>query len=150
MLSGKMPQRINMLRIGEFALLGGINDCFPTDINRDVFTLRAEVVECRDKPSYPIGQLAVDAFGRVGHYEDRGVRRRAIVAVGRVDYGDYADISPRLDGIEILGASSDHTILDVEAVKDQISVGDVLEFDVRYGALVHLTQSKSVCVICKQ
>ena len=113
-------------------------------MHRDVFTLRAEVIECRDKPSHPIGELGVDAFGKTRTYEDRGIRRRALLAVGRVDYGDPADIIPRMKGVEVLGASSDHTIVDVEDVKDQIKVGDVLEFDVSYGSLVYLSSSAGV------
>ncbi len=134
----------NLLRLGEIVLTGQIYGCSPNFTHKDVFTLKAEVVECRDKPSFPVGELTVDAFGKAASYEDRGIRRRALVAVGRVDYGDFADIKPRLPGVEILGASSDHTILDVEAVKDQIQVGDVLEFDVGYPSLVYLTNTKSV------
>ena len=143
-LGGMMPYRINLLRVGEFALLGGIYGCYPDFTHKDVFTLKAEVIECRDKPSHPIGELAVDAFGRTRTYVDRGIRRRALLAVGRVDYGDTADIIPRMKGVEVLGASSDHTILDVEDVKDQIKVGDVLEFDVTYGSLVYLSNTESV------
>ncbi|MDO4812773.1 MAG: alanine/ornithine racemase family PLP-dependent enzyme [Eubacteriales bacterium] len=148
-LGGMMPYRINMLRIGEFGLLGGIYGCYPDFMHRDVFTLKAEVIECRDKPSHPIGELEVDAFGRTRTYEDRGIRRRALLAVGRMDYGDPADIIPRRKGVEVLGASSDHTILDVEDVKDEIKVGDVLEFDVTYGALAYLSSADSVCVTTK-
>ena len=137
-LNGTMPYRVNNLRLGEIALLGRIYGCNPDFTHKDVFTLRAEVVECRDKPSFPVGQLTVDAFGRTGHYEDRGIRRRALVAIGRLDYGECCDIVPRMAGIEVLGASSDHTILDVEAVKDQIHTGDILEFDVNYASLSNL------------
>ena len=150
-LNGTMPGRINNLRLGEIGLLGRANyGCDPDFLHKDVFTLRAEVVECRDKPSFPIGQLTVDAFGRVGHYEDRGIRRRALLAIGKVDYGDPADLRPRMAGVEILGGSSDHTILDVEAVKDRIKVGDVLEFDVNYGSLVNLTKTSGVELITKE
>ena len=127
-----------------------MDGCDPDFLHKDVFTLRAEVVECRDKPSFPVGQLTVDAFGRVGHYEDRGIRRRALLAIGKVDYGDPADLRPRMAGVEILGGSSDHTILDVEAVKDRIKVGDVLEFDVNYGSLVNLTKTSGVELITKE
>ena len=150
-LNGTMPGRINNLRLGEIGLLGRANyGCDPDFLHKDVFTLRAEVVECRDKPSFPVGQLTVDAFGRVGHYEDRGIRRRALLAIGKVDYGDPADLRPRMAGVEILGGSSDHTILDVEAVKDRIKVGDVLEFDVNYGSLVNLTKTSGVELITKE
>lgn len=143
-LDGTMPYRVNLLRLGEIVLTGQIYGCYPKFTHKDVFTLKAEVVECRDKPSFPVGELTVDAFGKHTHYEDRGIRRRALVAMGRVDYGNPIDITPRMPGVEILGASSDHTILDVEAVKDDIKVGDVLEFNVSYASLVYLTNTQSV------
>jgi len=148
-LNGTMPYRVNNLRLGEIVLLGSIYGCNPDFTHKNVFTLRAEVVECRDKPSFPVGQLTVDAFGRTQEYEDRGVRRRAIVAVGRLDYGDCRDVTPRMAGIEVLGASSDHTILDVEAVKDTIKVGDILEFDVNYASLANLTNTPGVELVTK-
>ena len=85
---GTMPAGINHLRIGEGILLGkdlqvdwGIRDM--DYLRMDTFTLRAEVVEVKDKPTYPIGELAIDAFGRKPTYVDRGVRRRALLALGR-------------------------------------------------------------------
>ncbi len=47
-------------------------------------------------------------------YEDRGVRKRAIIALGKVDYGAPEDLVPLSKGISVIGASSDHTILDVK------------------------------------
>ena len=46
------------------------------DRHKDVLTIKAEVIECRDKPSFPVGELGVNAFGEVGHYEDRDVYKR--------------------------------------------------------------------------
>ena len=150
-LAGMMPGRINNLRLGEICLLGSANNGFaPEFLHRDVFTFRAEVVECRDKPSFPVGQLGVDAFGRVGSYVDRGIRRRALLAIGRVDCGDCFDLMPRLPGVEVVGASGDHTILDVEEAKDRVKVGDVLEFDVNYASLVHLTNTPGVSLAVKE
>ena len=148
-LNGTMPYRVNTLRVGELLLNGDASNCSPEFTHKDVFTLRAEVIECRDNPSHPVGQLTVDAFRRTRHDEDRGIRRRALVAIGRVDYGDIADLTPRMAGVEILGASSDHTILDVEAVKDQIKVGDILEFDVNYASMVNLTNTPGVFLVSK-
>ena len=96
---GTMPARINHLRIGEGILLGkdlqvdwGIRDM--DYLRMDTFTLRAEVVEVKDKPTYPIGELAIDAFGRKPTYVDRGVRRRALLALGRADVGDLESLPP--------------------------------------------------------
>ena len=48
------------------------------------------------------------------------------------------------------GASSDHTILDVEAVKDKVHVGDVLEFGIKaYGPMAYLTSSDGVHMVFK-
>lgn len=146
-LSGTMPERVNLLRIGEFALCGGIYGCYPDFMHRDVFTLHMEIVECREKPSYPVGELTVDAFGKKRAYTDRGIRRRALCAAGRVDYGDPFDLTPRMAGVEVLGASSDHTILDIEDAPLSVGVGDVLDFDVSYGSLVYLTNTPEVRVL---
>lgn len=54
------------------------------------------------------------------------------------------------EGIEVIGASSDHTILDVEAVKDKVHVGDVLEFGIKaYGPMAYLTSSDGVHMVFK-
>ena len=143
-LDGTMPAGVNLLRLGESALLGDFPGCEMDFTYKDVFTLKAEVIEVKDKPSYPAGELTADAFGRTRQYEDRGIRRRALAAMGLVDYGNYTDIRPRMKGVEVIGASSDHTILDVEAVKDRIRVGDVLEFDISYASMVYLTNTESV------
>ena len=91
-----------------------------------------------------VGELEVDAFGEVGHYEDKGIRKRALVAVGRVDYGDPFNLTPCMEGVEVIGASSDHTILDVTDAKEEIRVGDVLVFRVKYSNLVYLSNTESV------
>ena len=149
-LDGTLPARVNHLRIGEFALLGGIYGCYPDFLHRDAFTLRLEVVECRSKPSYPVGELTVDAFGKTREYTDRGIRRRALCAAGRTDYGDPFDLTPRLAGVEVLGASSDHTVLDVEEAAVPVKPGDVLDFDVSYAPLIYLTNTPEVCVVYRK
>ena len=150
LLDGTMPERINHLRIGEFALFGGIYGCYPDFMHRDVFTLHMEVVECKSKPSYPVGEQTVDAFGRTREYTDRGIRLRALCAAGRVDYGDPFDLTPRRSGVEVLGASSDHTILDVEEAHPTVCVGDVLDFDVSYGSAVYLTNTPEVHIVYRK
>ncbi|MBN7774282.1 alanine racemase [Clostridium aminobutyricum] len=150
---GSMPERINHLRIGEgmilaydYGTLFGVDASF---LNQDVFTLKAQVIEVKDKPSHPVGELSYDAFGRVQTYEDRGIRRRALVALGKVDIGDADCLLPRNKSIEILGASSDHLILDIEDCKDDLHVGDILEFDLCYATIVYATSSKNITICVK-
>lgn len=144
LLDGTLPSRINHLRIGEGILLGGIWGCDMPFMHKHVFTLRAEVIESKIKPSYPVGELSVDAFGRTRTYVDRGRRRRALLAMGRADYGESDDLIPKEPGIKVLGASSDHTILDIQDAGRKIEVGDILEFDLCYATMVYLTSSKNV------
>ena len=149
-MNGTMPYRINLLRLGDIGLRGETDNFSPDFLHKDVLTIKAEVIECRDKPSFPVGELSVNAFGEVGHYEDRGIRRRALVAMGRVDYGNCFDLVPRMEGVEVIGASSDHTILDVEAVKDKVHVGDVLEFGIKaYGPMAYLSSSDGIHMVFK-
>ena len=88
-LEKNMPRRINLLRIGEAMLLArDLQDfwgCDMSDMHRDVFTLQAEVIEAREKPTYPVGKIMYDAFERKPEFEDRGIRKRALIALGRAD-----------------------------------------------------------------
>ena len=149
-LDGTMPPRVNHLRVGEAILLGGIWGCQMDFMHKDICILRAQVIESKVKPSKPVGELSVDAFGRTRTYVDRGHRLRCLLAMGRVDYGESDDLIPREPGIKVLGASSDHTILDVEGAVRRLQVGDILEFDLCYATMVYLTGSKSVHVYYKQ
>lgn len=149
-LNDDMPPRINHLRIGEGILLAHDLDYFyhynMNIMHQDVYSLKAEVIEIKDKPSYPIGSITIDAFGNKPVYVDRGVRKRALVAIGKVDFGNIDGIYPKESGVEIVGASSDHTILDIENASRSIRVGDVLTFGMTYASLVFLTNSKSVSI----
>ena len=143
-----MPKRINLLRIGEAAIYArDLPDFFAQPLpflHNDAFILKTEVIEVKTKASHPVGNITVDAFGRRNEYEDRGMRKRALVAVGKVDYGNPFDLIPREAGIEVIGASSDHTILDIEDCARELRAGDIVEFDVRYGTGVYLTASEDV------
>jgi predicted amino acid racemase len=58
--------------------------------------------------------------------------RRAILAIGRQDI-DPTSIQPRAD-MQILGASSDHLLLNAKNI--DLNVGDEVQFDLQYGALL--------------
>lgn len=147
-VDGNIPSRINMLRIGEGILLSRDWDVFygykQEEMYQDTFVVKAEVIEVKDKPTYPVGEFAVDAFGHKPTYTDRGIRRRALLALGKVDYGDCNELIPNEEGIEVLGASSDHTIIDVEDCKRDLKVGDIVSFTINYATLVFLTNTRNV------
>ncbi|HKK96420.1 MAG TPA: hypothetical protein VJ916_08940, partial [Anaerovoracaceae bacterium] len=145
---GDMPKRINMLRVGEGVILGKDNERFfgydMSCLHKDTLVLKSEVIEVKDKPTHPIGELGIDAFGHKPVYEDRGIRRRALLGIGKVDYGDPFELKPMQEGIQILGASSDHTIIDVEDYNGELEVGDVLTFEIFYATMVYLTNCRNV------
>ncbi len=110
-------------------------------LHTDVFELAAPVIECKVKPSLPRGEIAQDAYGNRPTFDDRGERRRAILALGRQDV--MAEwITPLDAGVEILGASSDHLIVDVEAMPapPRLGAGSALPSQLRcHRAAVHIT-----------
>ena len=150
-LEKNMPRRINLLRIGEAMLLArDLQDfwgCDMSDMHRDVFTLQAEVIEAREKPPYPVGKIMYDAFERKPEFEDRGIRKRALIALGRADFAFPDMLIPRDKNIQILGASSDHTILDVQDCQREYKVGDIIEFDLCYSTIVYVTNSPNVDIV---
>ena len=148
---GDIPDRINMLRIGEGILLSREMSMYygykQPNMHTDVYTLKAEVIESRVKPSYPIGEIFRDAFGNTPEYMDRGIRKRVLLGIGKVDYGSIDGIFPRFECIEVIGASSDHTILDVEECSTEFKPGDIIEFDIDYSSIVYLTNCRNVQII---
>ena len=134
---GELPEGINNLRLGESFLLGndtayGAKLAGTVD---DAITLEAQIIELKEKPSLPIGEVGKDAFGQVPVYEDRGIIKRAIVAIGKQDT-DLDSMEPLDEGVEILGGSSDHTILDVTKNTRDLKVGDVVSFKLEYGGML--------------
>ena len=94
----------------------------------------AEVVEIDVKPHMPEGPIAVDAFGRTPHWKDLGLRRRAILTIGEQDLY-IAGLSPKRLDITMVGASSDHLVVDVTDADPPVRLGDELEFDPIYAAV---------------
>lgn len=148
LVRGGVPKKINHLRIGE-----GINNTqdlplyWDTNIeglDPDVFVLKAQIVEINEKPTHPIGQLMVNAFGDLPHYEDRGIRKRAIIALGNQDLGDSSRLVPKDKNMIVLGASSDHTILDIHDCDTEYKLGDIIEFNILYQAMLMTTLSDYV------
>ena len=141
-MSGKLPKGINHFRVGEAIILGrNVIDRSPwQDTRQDTVIAVGEIVELQEKPSMPVGDRGQDAFGGTEEFVDRGVRRRAIVNLGRQDVV-INGITPLDEGIEVLGGSSDHLILDVDACRRPLQVGDEIAFSPGYGALLALSTS---------
>ena len=141
----EVPAGVNQLRIGEGILLGTdtTNNRKIRWLHQDAFLLRAEVIEVKSKPSMPTGTIGRDAFGNIPEFIDIGVRKRAIVSMGKQDV-NIKGIRPIDERLTIMGASSDHLIVDIEDSEQEINVGDVIEFSLAYSGLVSVSHSKYV------
>lgn len=140
-----IPNRINQLRIGVGILLGQ-DDVRLRNIAgtyQDTFILTAEVIEVKEKPSLPRGEIGRDAFGEVPVFQDLGIRKRAILAIGKQDIL-LNSLVPLEKEVKIVGASSDHLIIDITDFKEEIKVGDEVKFKLNYPALLSVTTSKYI------
>ena len=141
----KLPSKINNLRIGEAILLGR-ETAYGKKIDGtfdDVFRLICEVVENKEKPSVPVGEKGLDAFGNKPVFEDKGIMQRAILGIGRQDIS-IDSLYPIDKDIKVIGASSDHTIVDVTKSKNKYLIGDKIEFLLDYGGIMTASTSKYV------
>lgn len=140
---GELPEKINNLRLGEAFLLGNdtaYGERLAGTVD-DALTIEAQIVELKEKPSLPIGEVGVDAFGQKPYYEDRGIIKRAIIGIGQQDM--TADsMYPIDERIDVLGASSDHMLLDV--TKADYKVGDIVSFKLGYGSVLKAATSEYV------
>ena len=136
---GRLPAAVNHLRIGEAILLGNIV-CYDVPFEgarTDAFTLTAEIIEVKEKPSLPWGERSpgLPPISKDAALKDRGLRRRALIAVGKQDvYSKYLD--PLDSAIEILGDTSDCLIADITDCGTKYKPGDTVGFRLRYNGLV--------------
>ena len=144
LIDEKIPEGINNIRLGESVVIGR-ETAFGNYIDNtyaDVFTLEAEIIELKEKPSIPIGTIGMNAFGKVPKFEDKGNILRAIIAVGKQDV-DYLELIP-YDTVELLGSSSDHILVDISESLNVYTVGDTILFKLTYSSILSLMTSKYV------
>jgi ornithine racemase len=149
------PEGINELRIGGIHLYGleyvapryleGFHHS-AMDVNRlcsPLYKLKAEIIEISVKPSVPRGELGLDAFQQRKTFVDRGKRKRAVLAFGRQDIPS-SNCWPVDESLLVLGQSSDHTLVDIHDATREYRVGDLLEFELDYTALMHGCNSPGI------
>ncbi len=141
-LSGADTGRVNHLRLGEALLLGRetLHRQPIVGLRTDAFTLVAEVIESKRKPTRPWGEIAQTAFGAQPAPIDRGDISQVIVALGQQDTDPNGLRAPA--GIEILGASSDHLVADTGVA--HLPVGAEIDFQLDYSALLRAMTSPFV------
>lgn len=145
MLNGGIPAGINNLRLGESVLFGRERATYQylPGTHNDTFILEAEIIEAKEKPSMPIGTIGADSYGHTPTFIDRGIRKRIICALGKQDV-DVETMWPVDQGAEIIGASSDHLIVDVTDADRHFKVGETIRFRLGYFAVMRAFTSSYV------
>lgn len=146
MKNGMLPKNINNLRLGESVFLGNL-PCFNKELpelNHNNFVLKAEIIELKEKPTVPWGESGLtNSYGETINFIDRGIRKRAIIALGKQDV-NIDGIFPVDEKIIINGGSSDHIILDVTDSNHNYKVGDIIEFNLNYSGVLSLMTSNYI------
>lgn len=146
-LSGACTDRINNLRLGEAMLLGRepLYRRAIKGLYTNAFSLIAEVIETKCKPSKPWGDIAQSAFGETTPSEDNGYITQSILAIGRQDIDPDGLSYPA--GIKALGASSDHLVVDSGNYRKRLHVGSEVPFQLNYSALLRAMTSPFITKI---
>jgi predicted amino acid racemase len=136
--AGEMPAAVNQIRVGEGILLG-TDATFARSIpwlHQDTFILRAEIVELKSKPTRcPSAHAARRSSTTPLCWRTRG---RASARSWRWDSRTFrpAGSVPFDPELRILGASSDHMILDIEDSARVYAVGDMIDLRLNYQGLL--------------
>ena len=143
LLKNNLPKEINNLRLGEVIMLGRETAYgkIVDNLYADAFTLQAQIIELKEKPSYPIGELGMDSFGEKPNIIDKGIMKRGIISIGKQDV-NLDNLTPIDQNVEIIGGSSDHLICDL--TNTNYALGDIIEFNVNYPGLLQLMTSKYI------
>lgn len=138
---GLLPRDINHFRVGETLFLGtDVYNSKPNEkMHQDVFKLYAEIIELREKPSVPDGDLGQNLTGDVLEFEgkENSTSYRAIIDVGLLDVED-SHITPTDSSVKIVGSSSDMMVVDLGDSSGKYKVGSHIEFDLDYMGILRL------------
>lgn len=132
LFDNKLPSEINHIRTGEGVFLGNVpvyDNAFP-DAIKDCFKLKAEIIELKSKPDIP--ETAPENANEL--------RRRAVLALGKQDVY-FAGLSCFDEKIKIIGASSDHIVVDVTNCDKKYKVGDIIDLRMNYNCLLSAMNS---------
>jgi len=141
---GNPVKGITNLRIGDTLYTG--KDCIyrqhTEGMHKDSFIMEAEIIEIKEKPSVPIGNRGFSALNSKPEFIDEGIRKRAILSVGKQDVD--LDMFPLDNKTKILGGSSDHLIVDITDSEKDYKIGDTFKFYMYYTSVLRAFTSKYV------
>jgi predicted amino acid racemase len=139
---GLLPKNVNHFRVGETLFLGtDVYDSTPNpDMHQDIFKLYAEIIELREKPMVPDGDLGHNVSGDIPEFDKNGHNNsshRAIIDIGLLDVEENHIRSTDTD-LKIVGSSSDMMVVDLGRNAGRYKVGSLIEFDLDYMGILRL------------
>lgn len=135
--------RINDLRLGE-AILLGVDPVSGDQIGglyTDAFTLIAEVIETKAKPEPR--HLADPGLAVLRLVSDSNSTARSILAIGHQDT-DISGVTMPM-GIELVGATSDHTV--ITTARSHLNIGSEIKLDMNYAALMRAMTAPDIAKV---
>lgn len=149
-----LPKVINHFRVGETLYLGTdvYNDDIIEGMEVDVFQFYAQIIELKQKPSVPIGEMGTNLEGDTYDFSsEEGHEKscRAIIDVGLLDV-DKQHITPADPDIKIVGVSSDVTVIDLGKNQKGYKTGDYIRFKLDYTGTLKILNSKYIDKIVKR
>lgn len=149
LIKKQIPVGINHFRVGETLFFG--NNLITGEkfehMEEDVFKLYAEIIEITEKPIIPIGTMGENPSGKAYEVnpEDYGkTHHRAIIDLGVLDVANSDLIIPEDENIEIIGASSDMLVLDIEKSTQNYHIGDLISFRLKYMGALRVLNSEYI------
>jgi len=144
---GKIPKRVNHLRIGEAVFLGTsplTNKKF-SNLSTNTFEFLGSIVELEKKENYPDGVIG---NGNVGHARIENNNKfekefKALIDFGVVDV-DYKNLKPKDKSATFLGTTSDLTVYNLGKQKKNYLTGKYLSFRPNYMAVAQLMNSRYI------
>jgi predicted amino acid racemase len=143
-----LPSQINHFRVGETLFFGtDVYTGFNLDeLHNDILKLYCQIIEVREKPMEPEGQFGTNLEGNTYEINEEQIGMkgtRAILDIGLLDV-DPQHLQPVDSHLNIVGATSDMTIVNLDGVKRAYKVGDYVEFGLDYYSALKLLNSKYV------
>ncbi|MGI6579673.1 MAG: alanine racemase [Saccharofermentanales bacterium] len=134
--SEDFPSQVNHLVLGKAWLLGKETSYGHRikNLHQDVFSLSSEIIENQRKNSQPTGPVGQNYQDQILEFEDIGIIRRIILALGSQDV-DFSGITPQEKGIDYIGSTPDISIFDISKYNRDLVVGDKISFSLNYSAL---------------
>ncbi|MFW6347748.1 MAG: alanine racemase [Cyclonatronaceae bacterium] len=140
LLRDEIPDGVNHFRVGESLYFGAdlFSETTIEGMHDSVMELYSQIIELREKPMVPSGELGKDPQGNTMEIDESlygKTSHRAILDIGYLDI-DPKFLEPINSDIEIIDASSDMLVVDVGANAGDYKVGDMVRFRLKYmGAL---------------